>query len=86
MLTAFGSLSRNMTFGKRLAQGELASDILEEMKVEGIPTSFLSICFSDLCNLELPIFRCVNAILDGKLNIKDAQSALMGRPLSTEHD
>jgi len=43
-----------MTFGKRLAQGELASDILEGMTVEGIPTSFVSICFLICVTMNCP--------------------------------
>ena len=85
MLTAFGSLSRNMRFGMRVAKGERKEDIMEEFTVEGVPTAAVAAVFADACGLDLPLFRAINAIISGELAIQDAQQALMGRPLSMEH-
>jgi len=84
MLTAFGSLSRNRTCGMRLVKGEKLSDILSETTVEGVPTASVAVYYADKCGLELPLFRLVDAILSGKMNVEDAQKALMGRPLGKE--
>ena len=36
----------------------------------GVPTAQVAVEFADKCNLELPIFRTVAAILKGDLQIK----------------
>jgi glycerol-3-phosphate dehydrogenase len=42
------------------------------------------VTYADACGLELPIFRTVASILDGKLTLQEAQAHLMGLPLSRE--
>eukprot|EP01038_Epipyxis_sp_PR26KG_P006941 gene6941-9495_t len=84
ILTAFGDLSRNRTLGIRLTRGDNIEQVMKEMTVEGVPTATVAVQFADQCNLELPIFRAVAAILSGELQIKDAHAHLMGRPLKSE--
>lgn len=84
MLTAFGDLSRNRTCGMRLVKGETLEDITKETTVEGVPTAEVAIHFADMCNLDVPIFRCVAGVLNGSLAMEDVQASLMGRPLSND--
>ncbi|KAL4169149.1 hypothetical protein KRP22_010074 [Phytophthora ramorum] len=84
MLTAFGSLSRNRTFGVRLIQGEKAEDLLRETTVEGVPTAEVAVYFAEQCGLDLPIFRTVNAMIKGHVKREQLQDLLMNRPLKSE--
>jgi glycerol-3-phosphate dehydrogenase (NAD+) len=84
MLTCFGNLSRNRTCGTRLVQGEKLEDILKTMTVEGVPTARVCVYYADMCGLDLPIFRCAAAVIDGKMSPEEARSALMSRPLGME--
>ena len=70
MLTAFGELSRNRQLGKRISKGENIADICAQMTVEGVPTAQVAVHFADICGLDLPIFRTVEAILTGKMAIE----------------
>ena len=84
MLTAFGDLSRNRTCGLRLARGEALGGILASTTVEGVPTADVAADFAKRCNLDLPLFAAVHAILHGRLAVEDALPHLMSRPLGTE--
>ncbi|RLN93177.1 hypothetical protein BBJ28_00009581 [Nothophytophthora sp. Chile5] len=84
MLTAFGSLSRNRTFGLRLIQGEKPEDLLRETTVEGVPTAEVAVYFAEQCGLDLPIFRTVNAMIKGQIKREQLQDVLMNRPLKSE--
>ncbi|GMI34171.1 hypothetical protein TrCOL_g13137 [Triparma columacea] len=84
MLTCFGNLSRNRTCGTRLVKGEKLEDILKTMTVEGVPTARVCVYYADMCGLDLPIFRCAAAVIDGKMSPEEARSALMSRPLGME--
>jgi glycerol-3-phosphate dehydrogenase (NAD+) len=84
MLTAFGSLSRNRTFGLRLIRGEKAEDLLRETTVEGVPTAEVAVYFAEQCGLDLPIFRTVNAMIKGHVKREQLQEVLMNRPLKSE--
>lgn len=84
MLTAFGNLSRNRTCGIRLAKGEALQDILRDATVEGVPTAEVAVHFANACGLELPIFRVVQKVIDGRMLARDAGRELMGRPLGVE--
>ena len=59
MLTAYGTLSRNMTVGLRLGKGEKLVEILKTSKgiVEGIPTLEAVLRYSHIKNIEMPIFE-----------------------------
>eukprot|EP01031_Cornospumella_fuschlensis_P036716 gene36716-44539_t len=84
ILTAFGDLSRNRSFGIRLSKGEKQEDITREMTVEGIPTAKVAVEFARRCGLDLPIFSAVALIINGQLSIDDAHVHLMGRPVRPE--
>ncbi|OQS01340.1 NAD-dependent glycerol-3-phosphate dehydrogenase [Achlya hypogyna] len=84
MLTAFGSLSRNRTCGIRLIKGEKKEDILATTTVEGVPTAEVAVYFAGQCGLDLPIFRTVNDMIQGRVNAEDLKDILMNRPLKSE--
>ena len=59
MLTSFGKLSRNRTFGLRLGKGETVEDIIKTSSgvVEGVPTLEVVIKYAKEHNIELPNLR-----------------------------
>jgi glycerol-3-phosphate dehydrogenase (NAD+) len=84
MLTAFGAASRNRSCGLRLSKGEKLSEICASYTVEGVPTAGIAVHFMEACGLELPIFRTVHDVLEGKLPVTDARKRLMSMPLGQE--
>eukprot|EP00970_Alexandrium_tamarense_P018808 scaffold13499_cov207-Alexandrium_tamarense.AAC.8 len=79
MLTCFSSQSRNQRCGQRLIKGEKVEDIQKNCTVEGIATADVAIVYADMCGLELPIFRCVHALIHKKITPDEAVLDLMGR-------
>ena len=57
MLTGFGTLSRNRTFGERLGKGESIHKILETSKgvVEGVSTLQVVVKYAEENKLDMPI-------------------------------
>jgi glycerol-3-phosphate dehydrogenase (NAD+) len=80
MLTCFSAQSRNQRCGQRLIKGEKVEDIQKNTTVEGIATADVAILYADMCGLELPIFRCVHALIHKRITPKQALVDLMGRP------
>ena len=80
MLTCFSPQSRNQRCGQRLIHGERVEDIQKNTTVEGIATADVAIVYADMCGLELPIFRCVHALIHKKITPEEAMADLMGRP------
>lgn len=80
MLTCFSPQSRNQRCGQRLIHGERVEDIQKNTTVEGIATADVAIVYADMCGLELPIFRCVHALIHKKITPDQAMADLMGRP------
>ena len=84
MLTAFGNLSRNRTCGMRLSKGEKLEDILKTSTVEGVPTAAVAVYYADQCGLDCPLFRCADAVINGRMTPEQAKHAIMNRPLGHE--
>jgi hypothetical protein len=42
------------------------------------------VTYADACDLKLPIFRTVAAIISGEMTLQEAETHLMGLPLSKE--
>jgi glycerol-3-phosphate dehydrogenase len=59
MLTAFGELSRNRSFGYRIGKGENMEEVLKGGKgvVEGLPTLEVVRDFAKEKGIELPILE-----------------------------
>ena len=79
ILTSFGELSRNRSAGCRLAKGETIESITSAMTVEGVHTSKVAMRYAEKCGLNLPIFRTVSEIIEGKASLKDAGLRLLGK-------
>ena len=80
-----GSLSRNRSVGERLGRGERLPDILAGREVaEGVPTTRAAAELGRRNGVEMPITFTVEAILDGRLDPREAVTALMTRSLKEE--
>jgi len=86
MLTCFSSQSRNQRCGQRLVQGEDIHEIQKDYTVEGVATAQVAVAYADMCGLELPLFRTVDALIQKHISPDDAVKVLMGRPLQLETD
>ena len=88
MLTCTGSLSRNRTFGYRLAKGEKPKDIMESMGqvVEGVFTVQSAHKLAEKLNVEAPIIKTAYEVIQGSLSIENAIAVLMSRESKFEFD
>ncbi|TIV29074.1 MAG: glycerol-3-phosphate dehydrogenase, partial [Mesorhizobium sp.] len=77
LLTCSSAQSRNFAYGLALGQGKPLAGL---PLAEGVPTAGIA------ARIEAPIISAVAAILDGKITIGQAVTALMTRPLKTETD
>ena len=86
MLTCFGPLSRNRTFGFRVGKGEKIENILKDSKsvVEGLTTVKTALKLAERLKVEMPITEHVYKIIYEDLPVKDALKSLMGRSLKKE--
>ncbi len=81
LLSCSSAQSRNFGYGLALGRGEpLAGRPL----AEGVPTAAIAARIAAARGIDAPIISAVAAILDGKITIGEAVSALMTRPLKTE--
>lgn len=81
VLTCTSDQSRNFKLGLSLGQGQAFDP---SITVEGAATARAVAKIARDKGIEMPITTMVAAVLDGKLNIKDATRALMSRPLKEE--
>ncbi|TPL47285.1 NAD(P)H-dependent glycerol-3-phosphate dehydrogenase [Mesorhizobium sp. B2-4-6] len=83
LLTCSSSQSRNFAHGLALGQGKPLAGL---PLAEGVPTAGIAARIAAERGIEAPIISAVAAILDGKITIGQAVTALMTRPLKTETD
>ncbi|KJE89828.1 glycerol-3-phosphate dehydrogenase [Capsaspora owczarzaki ATCC 30864] len=86
MLTCHSAMSRNRTVGYRLGKGETLQAILASMAevAEGVPTAGAVVRLAAREKLDLPIFKAIGDLLDGKLAAMQALEHLMTLPLRAE--
>jgi len=86
VLTATGDLSRNRRVGVALAQGRSLQQALESLGhvAEGVYCARAVVRRAEHLGLEMPITRCVVALLDGELQPAQAVAVLMGRGPAAE--
>jgi glycerol-3-phosphate dehydrogenase (NAD(P)+) len=86
VLTATGDLSRNRKVGMRLAQGVPLARVLAELGhvAEGVYSAPVVLQRARALGVEMPITECVVAVLDGRLQAKEAMRLLMGREAKSE--
>lgn len=86
--TCTSELSRNFTVGKRLANGETLSEILETLEevAEGIKTIDIIQDLSRTYKTRVPIAETLYKILHGEMSVEDAHGYLMKFPFRAEID
>jgi len=85
MLTSFGKLSRNRSFGSRIGKGEKVDDILKSSGVvEGLPTLNVVMEYATKHKIDLPIISTIYDMVHGKIVHEDALVRLMLRELEPE--
>ncbi len=86
VLTAMGSLSRNLEVGKRLGKGQSLDAILKETGYipEGINTVKSVYQLIKKQNLDLPICRGLYEVIFTDVTIQDTLQRLMQQPLTLE--
>jgi len=85
VVTCTGGLSRNRQVGERLGRGEPLSEVQSGREVaEGVPTARAATELAKRHGVEMPITFMVDAILTGRISVRDALTALMTRELKDE--
>ena len=86
VLTCSSVQSRNMSFGKALGEGRVAADILAERQsvTEGVATAPALVAMAKREQVDMPICEAVDAILAGRITLKDAMASLLSRPFTQE--
>jgi glycerol-3-phosphate dehydrogenase (NAD(P)+) len=86
VLTATGDLSRNRRIGLALAQGQSLETAVQSLGhvAEGVYSARTVLQRAEVLGGEMPITRCVVALLEGQLQASEAVMALMGREPAAE--
>lgn len=79
--TCSSPLSRNLRFGRRLAQGEAPAAIRASMSgvAEGVDTTPAAVRLADKLGVEMPIAQAMQSVLFGGVPPETAAAALMER-------
>ena len=79
LTTCMSPHSRNRYVGEQLGRGRTLDDILDEMHMvaEGVKTTRSTAVFADRYGLDLPIFRSVEGVIDGKSTAAEAYGGLL---------
>jgi glycerol-3-phosphate dehydrogenase (NAD(P)+) len=86
VLTCTGHLSRNRTVGVELGKGRKLAEIIGSMRMvaEGVNTTKATVALAAKHNVEMPITRQVNRILEAEVSPREAIRELMERSLKEE--
>jgi glycerol-3-phosphate dehydrogenase (NAD(P)+) len=86
ILTCGSMQSRNMSLGRALGEGRSLADILGSRSAvtEGVYTAAALVRLANAKGVEMPIAEAVHSIVEGRLGVDDAITALMQRPLKAE--
>lgn len=85
-LTCSSEQSRNMSFGKAIGQRQSQADLLSNRRsvVEGVVNAAAVTDLARQLGVEMPICEAVRAIVIDGVDIRDALSMLLDRPLKAE--
>jgi glycerol-3-phosphate dehydrogenase (NAD(P)+) len=85
-LTATGDLSRNRRIGLALAQGQSLDQAVQSLGhvAEGVYSAHTVLQRAHALGVQMPITRCVVALLEGQLQATEVVAALMGREPAAE--
>lgn len=88
ILTCSSSLSRNMSLGLALGEGQTLDQILNARQsvTEGVHTAGVVIEIANTHNIDMPICESVHMITSQGADIDQTISDLLNRPLRTEDD
>jgi glycerol-3-phosphate dehydrogenase (NAD(P)+) len=84
VLTCSSPQSRNFSFGLALGQGRSAREAGEHQLAEGALTASALAEMARAGGVEMPIAFCVDALIDGSVDVAGAVGALLGRPQRAE--
>lgn len=86
ILTCGSPQSRNMSLGRALGEGRVLAEILgaRAAVTEGIYTCKALVRLAQEHGIDMPIAEAVNGIIEGRLMVDEAITALMQRPLKAE--
>jgi glycerol-3-phosphate dehydrogenase (NAD(P)+) len=84
VLTCSSAQSRNLSFGMALGRGETVDVASASQLAEG---AFTALALTEIARehgVDMPIANCVEALLEGDLDVAGAVGALLGRPQKGE--
>jgi glycerol-3-phosphate dehydrogenase (NAD(P)+) len=86
LLTCTGTASRNFSLGLELGRGRDLADILAGRSdvTEGVTTAPALVARAAASGVTVPIGAAVAAVMQGGMTVREAVTALMGRPLRDE--
>lgn len=86
VLTCSSSQSRNFSFGLRLGEGFMGSELVSAggKLAEGAFSARVAVKLARKYDVEVPICETVAKMIDEDLTIEDALNTLMARPLKSE--
>jgi glycerol-3-phosphate dehydrogenase (NAD(P)+) len=86
VLTASSLQSRNFSLGYALGEGHAAADVLEGRAAvtEGAHAAGAALTLAHRHGVDMPIAAAVEALIAGRLDVKEAMDALLARPLRGE--
>ena len=86
ILTCGSPQSRNMSLGRGLGEGKTLSNILGSRTAvtEGVYTAAAVVKLAHQKSVQMPIAEAVHDIIEGRVSVDDAITALMLRPLKAE--
>ena len=84
VLTCSSPQSRNFAFGQALGRGESAAQAGAGRLVEGMFTAQALIELARRRGVDMPIADCVEALIEGSLDVEAAMGALLARPPKRE--
>ncbi|HWA00048.1 MAG TPA: NAD(P)H-dependent glycerol-3-phosphate dehydrogenase [Caulobacterales bacterium] len=86
VLTCASLTSRNTSLGAALGEGRSLKDVLAERRsvAEGVGSAPAVVALAKKYGVEMPICAAVEAILDARVSVDDAITALLSRPFRAE--
>jgi glycerol-3-phosphate dehydrogenase (NAD(P)+) len=86
ILTCGSAQSRNMSLGRALGEGRTLADVLGSRSsvTEGVYTAAALVRLARAKSVDMPIAESVHGIIEGRLTVDEAITALMQRPLKAE--
>ena len=76
--------SRNYSFGLAVGRGRSPAELRSGPLAEGVFTAPVLVEIARKKGIEMPISQAVGGILSGRINVEEAISGLLSRPLKAE--